>query len=89
VTHYESVGGAELQLLYVPPGGKLGPIPPGRFRATMDDRKAQTDGLGQFVIENVPANVPAIRLRGGSGDLSNPAPPVAGGVTELRDVVIE
>jgi hypothetical protein len=89
VTYYESVGDAELQLQYAPPGGELQVILPGRLRATMTERTVRTDAFGQFVIPNVPANVPAVRVTSGSGDISPLRPPVPGGVTDFGDVVIE
>jgi hypothetical protein len=88
VTYYQSVGDAELQLLYAAPGEELQVVPPARLRATMTELQVQTDGVGRFVIANVPANVPAIQLSGDQGTLSNPVLPVPGGIVDLGDVVV-
>jgi hypothetical protein len=89
ITYYQSLGDAELQLLYEPPGEALQVVPPKRLQVTPDELQVRTNDLGQFAISNVPANVPAIRLSGDSGYLSGPVTPAAGGVVDVGDVVVQ
>jgi hypothetical protein len=88
VTCYQSVGDAELQLLYAPRGGELQPVRPEQLVTAIAELQAQTDAFGRFAIANVPANIPAIQLSSDQGHLSQQVTPVAGGIVDLGDVVV-
>ena len=75
-------------LLYALRGSELQVVRPERLVTAISELEVQTDGFGRFVIANVPANIPAIRLSSGLGDLSNPVSPVPGGIVDFGDVVV-
>jgi hypothetical protein len=88
ITHYQSIGDAEIQLLCAARGNELQVVRPEQLITASAELQVQTDSFGRFVIANVPANIPAIQLSSDQGDLSNPISPVPGGIVDLGDVVV-
>ena len=88
VTYYESVGDAELQLAWIPPGGELEVVPPEVLLTRAQELRAVTDSSGDFVIPGVPANVAWVRVQVGLGRLSEPVSPVPARMTDLGVVVV-
>jgi YD repeat-containing protein len=63
VTYYNSVGNAELQLSYQPPGYEMQVIPPSAFVANARSLATNTNDRGEFSIPGIPSVVGDVQIK--------------------------
>ncbi len=91
VTYYDSVGNAELQLSYQPPGGRRQVVPPSALVANTQKFSVITDEAGAFSIVGIPTlldnlAIKAIDANGASSEFFNVLP--VPGEINVGDVVV-
>ncbi len=96
LTYYESVGTAELQLLYAPPGEDRQVVPPGVLISDAPMLKARTNIVGTFSIPNLPSYLEGFRVgavavttNGNLTGFSEIVKPIAGGTTDVGRIVVK
>jgi hypothetical protein len=93
ITFYESVGYAELQLSYTPPGGLRQVVPPSSLVPVVAPFVVVTDGDGRFALRGVPMALEkgSVRVTSPGGDVVVTVPvagPLSGAEVDVGDVVL-
>ena len=95
IAFYESVGNAQLQLSFVPPGGERQVVPPASLVPSPGPLSATTDDGGRFTFSSVPTALDSIQVQvtvtqGGqtTSAASVQVSPVSSNATDVGDIVV-